>query len=355
MEVWHTKVYYEPGRFGGWPANHGIWSWGNEVLVGFSCGYYLDRGDRHHIDPDKPEEHLLARSHNGGETWDIENPASDGYLIPQGDSLHGTELPGVEIPTPMACPGSIDFKHEDFALTTRMSSTKKGPARFLYSYDRGHRWEGPFALPDFGRSGIAARTDYLADSGAVCTLFLTATKLDDKEGRPFCCRSQDGGKNWEFLSWIGPEPNGFGIMPGSARLSESDIYVVVRRREGPRRWISAHLSEDNGKTWKDMADPVDDLGEGNPPSLVLMKDGRLSLTYGDRKEPYSMCAKLSEDSGKTWEGPFILRDDGTCKDLGYARSVQRSDGKIVTVYYFSDPEAAPDRYIGCSIFDPATV
>ena len=32
----HVKVYYEPGRFGGWPANHGIWSWDSEILVGFS-------------------------------------------------------------------------------------------------------------------------------------------------------------------------------------------------------------------------------------------------------------------------------------------------------------------------------
>ncbi|MCA9414372.1 MAG: hypothetical protein KC944_24380, partial [Candidatus Omnitrophica bacterium] len=37
-------VYKEDGRFGGWPANHGIWSWGNEILVGFSAGYHRDLG-----------------------------------------------------------------------------------------------------------------------------------------------------------------------------------------------------------------------------------------------------------------------------------------------------------------------
>ena len=40
----NVKVYAEPGRFGGWPANHGLWSWGNEILVGFSRGYYKDLG-----------------------------------------------------------------------------------------------------------------------------------------------------------------------------------------------------------------------------------------------------------------------------------------------------------------------
>src|SRR5690242_8429276 len=60
--VRHVVVYREEGRFAGWPANHGIWSWGDEVLVGFSRGTYKDRGRFHHIDHDRPEEFLLARS-----------------------------------------------------------------------------------------------------------------------------------------------------------------------------------------------------------------------------------------------------------------------------------------------------
>ena len=33
-------VYYEPGRFGGWPANAGAWNWGDEILVGFKKGLF---------------------------------------------------------------------------------------------------------------------------------------------------------------------------------------------------------------------------------------------------------------------------------------------------------------------------
>src|SRR6478672_2273003 len=74
--VEHVKVFHQRGRFGGWPANHGIWSWGNEILVGFSAGYHKDLGpDRHNIDHDKPEEHLLSRSKDGGKSWALENPA----------------------------------------------------------------------------------------------------------------------------------------------------------------------------------------------------------------------------------------------------------------------------------------
>jgi len=51
----NIKVYFEPGRFGGWPANNGIWIWGDEILVGFARGYYKDLGpEMHNIDRDLP-------------------------------------------------------------------------------------------------------------------------------------------------------------------------------------------------------------------------------------------------------------------------------------------------------------
>ncbi len=37
-------VSREDGRFAGWPATNGIWIWGDEILVGFSRGYYKHRG-----------------------------------------------------------------------------------------------------------------------------------------------------------------------------------------------------------------------------------------------------------------------------------------------------------------------
>ena len=78
----HVVVYREPGRFAGWPANHGMWSWGDEILVGFSRGYYKDRGPFHHINKEKPEEFLLARSQDGGATWSVEAAPSRGAFWP---------------------------------------------------------------------------------------------------------------------------------------------------------------------------------------------------------------------------------------------------------------------------------
>jgi hypothetical protein len=351
----HVMVYHEPGRFGGWPANHGIWSWGDEILVGYSRGDYKDLGpDRHHIDRERPEQHWLARSVDGGETWSHEHPMEKGQLIPRGEALHGVETPGVRIPPPVACAGDIDFAHPDFALTARMSSVHAGDSRFYYSYDRGRHWKGPFFLPNFGAQGTAARTDYLVDGRHELTMLLTAAKTNGREGRPLAARTIDGGKTWSFLSWIGPEPEGFAIMPATVRLSETELYTIVRCREGARRWNRAYRSLDNGLTWQFAGDPVADLGEGNPPALIRLRDGRLCYAYGYRAAPFRICAKLSGDGGRRWGPEIVLRDDGANRDIGYPRMVQRTDGKVVVVYYFNDRKTGPERYIAATIWDPGT-
>jgi hypothetical protein len=93
------------------------------------------------------------------------------------------------------------------------------------------------------------------------------------------------------------------------------------------------------------------LGEGNPPSLIRLEDGRICLTYGHRAEPFEMRAKLSSDGGHTWGPERTIRGNGGGRDIGYPRSVQRTYGKVVTIYYFHE-ELLGDRYIAATIWDP---
>jgi hypothetical protein len=349
--IQNLVVYREAGRYAGWPANHGIWSWGNEIVVGFEAGYFHFSETRHSIDWDRPAQHLLARSKEGGETWTVEHPDS---LKPPPNALIAkvhTEPGGKNV---TECPGGIDFTHPGFAFTLRLEDVNVGPSRFYYSYDRAKTWNGPYRLPDFGQKGIAARTDYLVNGTHDMTAMLTAAKSNGREGRVICVRTQDGGKTWKMLGPIGPEPDekDFAIMPSSIRLSKNAILTAIRHTG----WIELYRSDDDGLNWRSLGRPVPNTGvhSGNPPYLLRLKDGRLAITYGFRSEPYGIYAVISKDEGKTWTQPIALRQDGGTWDLGYTRSAVRPDGKVVTVYYYNDRKEA-ERFIGATIWDPGIV
>jgi hypothetical protein len=340
----HVVVYKEKGRFGGWPANHGIWAWDNEILVGFSAAYFqLKTPDRHQYDNTKPEEPRLARSLDGGETWTIEAPPS---LLPPEQGGKAV----AELAKPM------NFKDPNFAMTLRFTDANKGPSRFWYSTDRGHNWQGPFAFPMLDLQGIMARTDYIVNGPQDAFVFLTASKSNGREGRVFCARTEDGGVTWKFVSWIGAEPAGFSIMPSTVRLSAKELITAMRvKHDEDTSSIEIYRSTDDGAKWREFARPTTSTGafSGNPPSLIRLRDGRLCLTYGARTPPYRICARLSSNGGRNWSDEIVLRNDGAAWDLGYVRSVQRGDGKVVTVYYFPE-QPHTERIIAATIWDPGS-
>lgn len=361
----HVIVYKEEGRYAGWPANYGIWSWGNEVVVSFTAGYHKNDEYFHARNTSRPFRTMQARSRDSGKTWTVEElPAR----IPGGLALSADEhvepelqlagaLDGPDGPVPP--PGNLEFMHPDFAMMCARTSLSGGARSLFYvSTNRCASWQGPYALPEFGLSGVAARTDYQAGGADECTLFLTAAKEDGEEGRVFCARTSDGGATFRFVSWVGEHPGrGFRIMPASVRLSASRLLVALRCREDLHRvesanWIDLYASDDNGETWQYVSRPVAHTGRGgNPPTLTLLDDGRLAITYGYRDEPYGMRAKLSRDGGFTWDEEIVLRSDAGSFDFGYPRTVQCADGTLVTVYYFND-EPGGACYIAATLWKP---
>lgn len=335
----HVVVYRRAGDFAGWPANNGIWSWGDEIVVGFVVGglRFLE-GEDHPIDPDKPELTRFARSLDGGRTWSIENASFE--------DEHGNQ------PAPVERTEPVDFSHPDFAMRLRMNNTPPGHSRIYYSHDRCRSWDGPYKLPLFGQKEIMARTDYLVNGSHDAMAFVTSAKQNGDEGRVFCTRTRDGGQSWDFVSWIGSEPKGFAIMPATVRIEGKQLLTILRRQEGTEHWLDSYRSMDNGQTWGLVQGRLASTGgsEGNAASLTRLRDGRLAIAYGVRAEPFGIRARISEDGGATWGDEIMLRGDAGCWDLGYPATVQRSDGKLVTVYYYNDaPEG--ERYIAATIWD----
>ncbi len=244
-------------------------------------------------------------------------------------------------------------------------------AHFFYSYDRGVNWQGPFSLGTLLSHGelagkqFTARTAYIINSSHEGLFFFSARDENSKgisdSEKVFLAKTENGGLTFEFISWVVPQSDPYrAVMPSPARLSEKELVAAVRRRVGERCRIDMYGSKDAGNSWEFLS-VVADTGHvstnGNPPSLIALKDGRLCCAYGDRDGEF-MAAKYSADDGHTWGKPQIINDDfksvNGFADLGYPRLFQRTDGALTAVYFWCSPRR-PQTHIVATVFSPPEI
>lgn len=148
------------------------------------------------------------------------------------------------------------------------------------------------------------------------------------------CESLDDGKTWKWLSEI-PTREGDVVVKGYHELhavEADDGTIIVQIRNHNKADAGGTLqteSSDGGKTWT-TPHPIT---YGLPSHLLKLRDGRILMTYGHRRDPYGNQARLSTDNGKTWGEPMIISGDGMGGDLGYPSTVELDDGSLVTVWY----------------------
>ena len=353
------SAFQEQDKFGGWPANNGLWTWdnGKEILVGYTYGKFVEQKGHNIEGMSEQAEGLgnrLARSTDGGLTWISEVP--ENYV--------GTSNP------PVPSPGGINFQDPGFAMRVvalgyhGAHDTLGG--HFFVSNNRGKEWQGPYRfnglLDDPNLKGFynTARTEYIVTGPNSCLVFMSAreslTKYNDKT---FVAETTDGGKTFQFVSWIIPlsDPDR-AVMPQAVKLKDGSIVVAMRRRNGPKDWgyVDVYGSKDNGKTWNFLS-KVGDTGKrnGNPPALVALKDGRLACAYGDRSRQ-KLFVRLSSDGGISWEKELIIREDFQTDsfgdmDFGYPQLTENNKKKIVALYYWATKEN-PQQYIATTIWKP---
>lgn len=306
----HVIVHQQQGEFAGWPANEGLWSWEDEILVGFNVAQFEERGEKHSFTGRQGV--AFARSLDGGLTWTTERHAN---VVPPA-SLGKPELS-------QPSPGGFDFTAPDFAMKLR--------GRFFFTTnDRGHTWQGAYRMPDFGQS-TDARTSYIVTGPRTCLFFIPCSVSDGRGTRIRSCAAEtrDGGRTFHFLSWLGADPldeaapgttpKGDDIsstMPSVVRLDDGTLVCALRHRIKSRKWSSIHESRDGGKTWQHVT--VLEKGATNPVALVRLGGRRIAAIYGNRRQvPCAVSAKTSDDGGRTWSEEHTLRNDGRKWDLGY--------------------------------------
>jgi hypothetical protein len=118
-------------------------------------------------------------------------------------------------------------------------------------------------------------------------------------------------------------------------------------------WIDMYASGDGGRSWahrSKVANTAAGSHNGNPPAHVRLADGRLCVAYGCRAHPFGIRARLSEDDGRTWGPEIVLRNDAASWDIGYPRMAQRTDGRLITLYYYTTDDH-PAQHIAATIWD----
>ncbi len=146
--------------------------------------------------------------------------------------------------------------------------------------------------------------------------------------------SNDDGVTFRFLAEIAPrEGDDSGRYHELHAVEATDGSLVVHLRNHNAHSEGETLqteSRDGGRTWS----APHEIGVwGLPSFLTRLRDGRILMTYGHRRQPFGNQARVSADGGATWSDPIVVSGDGPGGDLGYPSTVELADGALLTVWY----------------------
>lgn len=165
-------------------------------------------------------------------------------------------------------------------------------------------------------------------------LLYPGKELWTEKKRVGVCESSDDGQTWKWLSEIpareGDDPAQYHELHG---VEAANGRIIVHIRNHNKNSAGETLqteSADGGKSW---SEPRAIGVWGLPSHLLRLRDGRLLMTYGHRRDPLGNQARLSEDHGGTWSEAMILSGDGVSADLGYPSTVELGDDTLLTVWY----------------------
>ena len=280
-----------PGRAYGWPANGGIWNWGNEILVMYlDCPYKNAPGfSNHDSDQQHPSaKYVTSRSLDGGLTW---TEHYDAFSCIRANPKRIT-------PTTLKTP--IDFNDPNTIVNFHWDGLDVGARTYLYySKDKGRHWHGPYDnIPLFDTLAMTGRSDYEVTGKHNLTAYFSCTDAQTENryrGSTYAFTTTDGGLTWKkgprtsrALPPIGSGPrSAYGHMSSTARLDTNTLVSTFRSGITPPKgrrtgWIDVTRSADNGRTWQVVGGHLMDLPTLNssPPALNRLPDGRLVCSWG---------------------------------------------------------------------------
>jgi broad specificity phosphatase PhoE len=335
VEMEHVVIYKEESLYSCFPEMQKLP--GGDLIANFSR-----RERRSHVDGSGPGN-LIMRSKDGGLTWQADETAS--WALPEWETDRGE---WVRVTDEGWNEADISEKErlEAEGYRVRVRGVSEGRVAYLTPYfriyrstDEGETWsEERQRAPDNVRAlfhMFETHTTLVTSTGVhIRALYGRAT---DGSGNSeiYFFRSEDDGVSWDFvrLQPEGPGENGF---DETSLIETPDGRLLIMLRTQPAGYLWQSFSDDMGKTW---SAPEEAGIWGFPGHLLALPDGRILCTYGYRRAPMGIRARISRDNGKTWDldSEIVLRDDGKGRggDLGYPTSIALDDGSIFTIYYMN--------------------
>jgi len=358
----HSIIFRREGVYGAFPILNHLPD--GRLTIGFS---FSDFHDHYALG-----KWTVLVSEDEGDSWvETDDPSIPATWPASNPREQSDRFAGVMADGSWVCAGVIG--HEAWPASRREEAEARGldirdhvgigggfvvnrPTVFVQrSTDSGQTWSrDEWDVPGFAGTGFS-RPAVLADGTVLEPVYGRGA---DGTGRVFVWRGADGGRNWRL--------HGIGAPGNEAAFVETEPGRVLCLARTEESESGGHLvqfwSDDGGVTWSQALNS-NVWTPGSPPNLVKLRDGRILLSHGYRRDPMGIRAVLSEDGGRTWDvaNTVVLRDDGgyvgelreggrATSDVGYPHSTQLSDGSVLTVYYITPADRV--THIASTRWDP---
>ena len=339
------------------------------ILAGFRQA--VDRrkelGHATHVDP--TSKAVCISSYDGGATWS----SSPTVIF---DDEHGEQDPCLNLLSDgtvlctffkwsiaKAGEGENVFGKEKFKKLGRtVFDLWDGLVTGAYStrsFDGGKTWDSPILIevPGFIHGiGVRGNTIEMDDGSIILPMY--GMKNYGETSRIFVMKSFDKGMTWTFLSDVAHKEDRNFYEPFVLRTRSGKLIALLRtqRIQTPgvdfdSTYMNLHtcISEDNGNTWSQPEERT--ILGSNPFHALQLSSGNVLITYGYRRLPYGMRARLTDGEliNLDTADELVLRDDSLTTDLGYSSAVQLEDGRILVSYYYSEIDEI--RYIAGTLLE----
>lgn len=197
------------------------------------------------------------------------------------------------------------------------------------SSDGGRTWQVnktafPLEAPD-GGSLIPYGDIKTAENGDLLATAYSA-RAPKSGNRVYVYRSRDDGRAWGNPVALDDSEN---CNETALLRLDGQKWLAATRCHGKARGLRLYKSNDDGRTWTFQSQLTN--GDLYPAHLMRTNDGRVLLAYGNRSANKGIDIMTSSDGGTTWSEPRrIANFEG---DGGYPASIQRKDGRILTLFY----------------------